>query len=267
MIVLLTDFGMDDIFVGVMKGVIAGIAPDVAVIDLTHAIPPQDVAAGSFALLASYRYFAEGAIFCAVVDPGVGTERRPIAARCGSRIFVCPDNGILTGVISEERASEAVVLDNPAYHLQDRVGATFHGRDIFSPVAAHLARGGPFHDLGRSIDTESLVRLKGSEPLISAELIMAHVQHIDRFGNLITDLRESAFRAWLPERPSFVAIELGRGPARVLPLCLAYGEVAQNEACVLFNSLGLLEISVNGGNAARLLGQPQTGAPVHIYRW
>lgn len=266
MIVLLTDFGTDDVFVGVMKGVIAGIAPSVPVVDLTHGIPPQNIAAGSFALLAAYRYFPEGAIFCAVVDPGVGTERRPIAARIGTRTFVCPDNGILTGVLGEEEQREAVVLDNPAYHLPERIGATFHGRDIFSPVAAHLARGVHFHDLGSAIDAGSLVRLSQSEPLISGELIVAHIQHTDRFGNLITDLHEAVFRQWAPTMPEFLAIELSREPARVLPLCRTYGEVARSEACVIFNSLGLLEISVNGGSAAGLFGRPQTGTAVRVYR-
>lgn len=266
MIALLTDFGTDDIFVGVMKGVIASIAPEAVVVDLTHSISPQDVAGGSFALLAAYRYFPAGTIFVAVVDPGVGTERRPVAVKAGSHMFVCPDNGLLTGVLADNGAEQAVSLDNPAYHLPLRVGATFHGRDIFSPVAAHLARGIALHDIGSPIDPASLVRLEASEPLVSGEMIVAHVQHTDRFGNMITDLREDIFGRWSPRSPAFLAIELGRNPARVLPLCRTYGEVAPNEACLLFNSLGLLEISVNGGSAAVAFGRPPSGSPVRVYR-
>jgi S-adenosylmethionine hydrolase len=266
MIALLTDFGTSDIFVGVMKGVIASIAPAVPVTDITHGIDPQDIAGGSFALLASYRYFPEGTVFVAVVDPGVGTDRRPVAVRVGTKLFVCPDNGLLTGVLSESGADEAVVLDNPAFHLPLRVGATFHGRDIFAPVGAHLAAGRPLSEAGQPIDPESLVRLPASEPLFSGELIVAHIQHADRYGNLFTDLREEAFLRWSPVAPAFLIVELGPGPSRILPLCQAYGEVARGEPCLLFNSLALLEIAVNGGSAALAFGQPRSGAPVRIYR-
>ena len=151
-ITLLTDFGTQDAFVGVMKGVIKTIAPGADVIDLTHHVPPQDIKAGAFVLKTAYQYFPPGTIHLAVVDPGVGGARRPVAAQIGEYVYVCPDNGLLSYVLAEETLTQAVTLDNTQYHLPQR-SRTFHGRDVFAPVAAHLASGVPLAALGAQADT------------------------------------------------------------------------------------------------------------------
>jgi len=140
LITLLTDFGTQDTFVGVMKGVIKTIVPGAEVIDLTHQIPPQDILAGAFALKTAYRFFPLGTIHVVVVDPGVGSSRRPIAARVGDYTYVAPDNGVLSYVLADQALHKAVTLDKSQFHLS-QVSRTFHGRDVFAPVAAHLASG------------------------------------------------------------------------------------------------------------------------------
>ncbi|PJF20688.1 MAG: hypothetical protein CUN56_14900, partial [Phototrophicales bacterium] len=140
-VALLTDFGLEDIYVGVMKGVIASIAPDVQIVDITHSIRPQNVREGAFALMNSYHYFPPGTTFCVVVDPGVGSKRLPIAVKTADYQFIAPDNGVLSYTLSRIGADyEIVTLENPAYQ-RDHVSHTFHGRDIFSPAAAYIARG------------------------------------------------------------------------------------------------------------------------------
>src|SRR5664279_4495717 len=156
LIVLLTDFGTTDSYVGVMKGVMLGIAPDAQFVDLTHAIEPQNIRQAAFTLLNSYRFFPAGTIFLVVVDPGVGSERKPIAVCAGGSFaegytFVAPDNGVLSYVLHELGDAQAVELDNPAYHLAG-ISYTFHGRDIFAPAVAHLAAGIALDQLGSPLD-------------------------------------------------------------------------------------------------------------------
>jgi len=186
-IVLLTDFGSGDGDVGVMKGVMLGIAPDAYLIDLTHDIKPQLVASGAWVLGVSYRYFPAGTIFLCVVDPGVGSKRRALALSAGSWLFVGPDNGLFSYVLAEQPARSVVELTNPAYHRTE-VSATFHGRDIFSPVAAHLASGVALSALGPQIDPATLRPLPNVPPVRRLNTIEAHIIHVDHFGNLITDI-------------------------------------------------------------------------------
>src|SRR5262249_38210989 len=149
-VALLTDFGTADGYVGVMKGVLLGIAPRAQVVDLSHDVPPQQIATGAWILHTAWRYFPPDSIFVCVVDPGVGGARRPVALRAGDRLFVGPDNGLFSYILASEPPESAVILDNPRFHLT-APSATFHGRDIFAPAAGHLAAGVPLASLGTSL--------------------------------------------------------------------------------------------------------------------
>jgi S-adenosylmethionine hydrolase len=253
-VALMTDFGTGEADIGVMKGVIAGITPDARVIDLTHDIPPQRIVSGAWVLAASYRYFPTNTVFVCVVDPGVGSARGAIALQAGEWFFVGPDNGLFSYILAEQPAHAAVLLSNPAYHLQ-HVSATFHGRDIFSPVGAHLARAGAtiMHDLGVAIDPDKLKRLETGQPVRHGSILDARIIHVDNFGNLITsipltmlpdlfDLRQvqatfPAHGKLIDERRRFFA----DGPEDGRPFI--YGD-----------SSGYVAIAVRNGNAAQTLG-------------
>ncbi|MBI3966139.1 MAG: SAM-dependent chlorinase/fluorinase [Chloroflexi bacterium] len=243
LISLLTDFGTRDPFVGVMKGVILGINPDVLLVDLTHGIPPQNVAAGAFALATSHAYLPAGSIHLAVVDPGVGSDRRGIAIQTARATFVGPDNGLFSLALAELAPEEyrAVALLEAKYWLPE-VSATFHGRDIFAPVAACLSLGLPLEQLGPAVS--DLVRLPVSTPRTLPDgIIVGHVLHVDRFGNAITNVRGSqvAFRA-------LIAV----GGAQIDELSRSYADGA--ELLALIGSTGYLEIAVKNGSAAERLG-------------
>ena len=185
-ITLTTDFGLTDGYVGTMRGVILSIAPEVTLVDLSHQVPAQDLWAGAFVLYQTVPFFPPEAIHVVVIDPGVGSERRALAVRTSLGIFVAPDNGVLSYVLATADLHEAISLTNPAYQMSP-VSATFHGRDIFAPAAAHLANGVPLDELGpRAIN---LVRLPVTESTATPEGdLFAHVMHIDCFGNLILDV-------------------------------------------------------------------------------
>lgn len=189
LIALLTDFGTVDGYVGIMKGVIAGIAPEARIIDITHDVAPQRVASGAFVLASAYRYFPPRTVFVCVIDPGVGSVRRAIALHAGEWYFVGPDNGLFSYVLVEQPLHAAVLLTNAAYHLKP-VSATFHGRDIFSPVGAHLACSGGtlLPDLGTAIDPAALRRLDVTPPMRKESAIEARIVHLDHFGNLVTNV-------------------------------------------------------------------------------
>ncbi len=246
-IALLTDFGLQDTYVGVMKGVILGIAPDVRVVDLTHGIPPQDVRAAAYNLFVSYRYFPAGTLFCCVVDPGVGSERRAVAVRAGAYTFVAPDNGLLTPVLEREPVEMAVVLENAAYHLPN-VSATFHGRDIFAPVAAHLAQGVTLETLGPPVTPEELVRLSWPQPRRTPDGWEASIVYADRFGNLITNLPGE----WLD--PPLVQWQVEVGPVTIAGVRRTFADVGLGEPVAYVGSSGYLELAVRQGDARRQWG-------------
>lgn len=246
-IALLTDFGTQDSYVGVMKGVILDIAPDARLVDLTHEVPPQDVRAAAYNLLVSYRYFPADTVFCCVVDPGVGSERRAVAVRAGNYTFVAPDNGLLTPLLDAEPVEQAVSLENPAYHLP-RVSATFHGRDIFAPVAAHLARGVPIELLGPPVPREELVRLSWPRPRRTPDGWEVAIVYADRFGNLITNLPGE----WLDPPPDRWKFEVG--PVVISGLRRTFADVNVGEPVAYIGSSGYLELAVRQGNARRQWG-------------
>ena len=240
LITLLTDFGDRDGYGGVMKGAIASICPAAQMIDLTHDISPQNIAAARFTLLNAYPYFPPGTIHLVVVDPGVGTARRAIALQTPSGYLVGPDNGIFSGVVESVGAIAAVTLTRPRYWRTPTPSATFHGRDIFAPVAAHLAAGVALAEVGEPCTLSSLVHLALPPVTRTADHVTGHIQHSDHFGNLITTIPAAIAQ----QRPW--QLQIG---ACVIPLGATYGDVPLGGAIALGGSHGWLEIAVNGGSA------------------
>ena len=253
-ITLTTDFGPQDAYVGAMKGVILSIAPHATLVDITHAVPPQDIRHAGFVLASAAPYFPPDTIHVAVVDPGVGSHRRPIVVETERARYVAPDNGILTFVLHRDPAVRIVHLTNAAYWLPS-VSTTFHGRDIFAPVAAHLACGVPLEVLGDPVD--AIERLPLSQPVRQPDgSILGHIQYIDHFGNCVTDIPAE----WLPPNAS---IQIEIAGIQVQGLAPAYTAVAPGELVALCGSVGYLEVAVREGNAAQRLGV-SIGAPVVV---
>jgi S-adenosylmethionine hydrolase len=257
-ITLLTDFGLEDGYVAAMKGVIAGIAPDADVVDVTHLIPPQDVASGRFRLLTVAPWFPPGTIHLAVVDPGVGTKRRAVAVRSsGGALLVGPDNGLLLGALEADPAVAAVELGEPRFWRTAEPSATFHGRDVFAPVAAHLARGVALELLGPAVSPDSLVKLElpAWRPVPGGA--DGAVQAVDGFGNLISNVPGtvlSGHGAW--------SVSIA---GRTVTGRRTYGEVLPGEALALVGSHGFVEIAMCQGRARDALGA-STGIAVAV-RW
>jgi S-adenosylmethionine hydrolase len=270
-IALLTDFGSQDIYVGVMKGVMLNICPEAHFIDITHAIPPQSVRGGAIALRNSYRYFPQGTVFLVIVDPGVGSARRPIAVKAGGYTFIAPDNGVLSYALSELGEFQAVELENPSYRL-GKVSATFHGRDVFAPASAYLAKG----DVSLAMLGRRVVELT-ELPLPTVQyhngLITGEVTHIDRFGNIITSIGELR---WMEETHLVMNAEglktvgiqaescvIKIGDETIYGVVRAYHEIERGGLLAQADSNGYLEIAVNQGDAARRL-QVSIGDSVEV---
>lgn len=244
LITLTTDFGARDWFVGTMKGVIHRIAPGASVVDITHEIPPGDVRAGAFALAASWRFFPGGSVHVAVVDPGVGGSRAAIAVRTAHAVFVGPDNGVLSWALAGETIRSVRRLANARFFLEP-VSHTFHGRDVFAPVAAHLSRGARFAALGPK--APDFTRLPFPEARRQGRgAVVGEVLYVDRFGNAITNIPN----AWVESARAGIFIR-GR---RVGPLAPFYQAVPFGRAVGVPGSTGYLEVAINGGNAAKRFG-------------
>lgn len=254
-ITLLTDFGLQDTYVAQMHGVIAGIAPQVRVIDLTHGVRPQNRIQAAILLADAVPAFPPGTIHVFVVDPGVGSDRRMIAAEIGDWRFVGPDNGVLTAVLDRWPLHRAVSLMNPQ-SFRPNVSRTFHGRDVFAPVAAHWASGVSMTEFGPLI-SDSLVRLDLPQPTIGERCIDGEVLYVDGFGNLITNILRSHW-------PSSSVGEAAVGPHAVGPLVRCYAE-RSGELMALIGSSERMEIAAGNGSAAERL-QLTAGAPVSV-RW
>jgi len=256
-ITLMTDFGLKDGNVGVMKGVIWKIAPEVQIADLSHLIQPQDVQEAALILSRTAPFFPPGTVHLAVVDPGVGTARRPLAGRLGEQFYVLPDNGLITLLLERAEAAsdtvEFVHLDQSQYWLS-RVSHVFHGRDIFAPCAAHLANGAFLQELGTPI--HDLLRLKFPTPIRTSEGLQGEVIHIDHFGNLSTSIR----RQHLGE-PARVRVHLGG--VEINGLVRTFGERSSGELVALYGSTDYLIVSVVNGSAAQKLGV-RVGDPVEV---
>jgi S-adenosylmethionine hydrolase len=256
-IALLTDFGTRDHYAGTMKGVALGICPDATLVDITHEIGAHDVLAGALELAASYRYFPPGTIFLVVVDPGVGSARRGIAADAGEFKFVAPDNGVLTAVLDEHAPRRVVELSERRY-ARPSVSRTFEGRDRFAPAAAWLAKGVELTALGRPAG--SIQRLEIPVPTTDGTRLAGEVVRVDRFGNLITNIDRRAFEGFADG-----SLEIRIGDRQVSRVVSTYADVPRGEVCALFGSTDRLEIAANGASAAGALGLSR-GAPVTVAR-
>ncbi len=256
---LLTDFGLRDHYVGAIKGVILSINPSVNLVDLTHMVPPQDVPSGAFTLGQAYRWYPERTIHMAVVDPGVGTARKALAVSAGGHYFVAPDNGLLSYVLEREEDATAYEITADHYYCKP-LSSTFHGRDVFAPIAAWISRDIPLHQLGPVC--ASPVRLKIPAVIrVRDSLIQAAVLAVDQFGNLVTNLKPEdvpAFSGGTP-RPCKVLA----GHREITAFHRTFGEGGAGEVFLVPGSAGFLEIAVRNGSAAALLNL-SAGAPIGV---
>lgn len=241
-IALLTDFGSRDWFVGSMKGVIHSINPAVSLIDISHKGPVGDIRSAAFSLLACYRYFPEGTVFVTVVDPGVGGDRSALVVDIGAYKFVGPDNGVFSFVLREHEKPAVFRIENKDY-FRKPVSTTFHGRDVFAPVGAHLTKGVPPEVLGPEL--KQWITIAWPDLILADDAVTGAVIYIDHFGNAITNITAESIN-----HIAHPGCRITEGTANTIPLVHYYDEVPQKEVCALVNSAGYVEIAVNGGNAA-----------------
>ncbi|MEI6231601.1 MAG: SAM-dependent chlorinase/fluorinase [Planctomycetota bacterium] len=261
LITLTTDFGLCDSYVGVMKGVILSIAPTARIVDLCHGIPPQDIVAGALALDQSTSFFPAGTIHVAVVDPGVGSARTTVIIETERATYIGPDNGLFDLVVQRERFKHAVELKYPRYRLPV-VSATFHGRDIFAPAAAHRFSGVPMDDFGPAMDY--LPKLKLTHPLPHGETLQVHILRVDHFGNIVTDLTPSVLSAWNPDTTPLTFEFLHSNFTGVVST--TYADVPEGAPVAYFGSSGRLEIAIRNGNAAGFF-KAARGFSVAVKKW
>ncbi|MFQ5965165.1 MAG: S-adenosyl-l-methionine hydroxide adenosyltransferase family protein [Candidatus Scalinduaceae bacterium] len=247
-ITLITDFGLQDGYVGVMKGVMVKINPSVRIIDISNSIEPQDIFQAACVLNDSFAYFPKGTIHVVVVDPGVGSRRKIICLKTKDYLFLAPDNGVLSFIIAREKSPSIREVTNKELFLP-KISNTFHGRDIFAPIAAHLSNGLSYKDLGKragkikEIDLSKPIRSPGG--VLKGEII-----YVDGFGNLITNINRDIFSR-LREKSGKLAIIVGR--KKLNKISNSYADVGEKEVVAIFGSSGYLEISVNHGNAKNVL--------------
>ena len=254
-VTLTTDFGTSDHFTGVLKGVILGIAPTARIVDITHEIGPYQIPEGGFVIAQAYRYFPRGTVHVVVVDPGVGTSRRPLVTEAAGQYFVAPDNGVLSMIYAAGKYKVRAVTAS-RYFLEN-VSRTFHGRDVFAPVAAHIAAGVPASRMGKPV--EDYLNLDFYTPVRTARRAWTGIiLKIDRFGNLVTNFRASEFPQ-ISERPFSMQV----GLERVTRLARTYAEAGFGELFLIEGSSGYYEVSENQASAARRLGCA-VGAPVEL---
>ncbi len=255
LITFTTDFGLSDHFVGTMKGVVAGIAPQARVIDISHDIAPYNVTEAAFVITEAWPYFPKGTIHVVVVDPGVGSSRRPILAEAGGHFFIAPDNGVLS-LVFDGAAHNVRVISNPKF-MRREISRTFHGRDIFAPAAAHLAKDAKPAAFGKLI--HDYVRSWSDKPAPQGkDSWRGTILKIDRFGNLITNFAARDF-AGITARP----FEMRAGTKHIQRLALTYAETEVGDLFVIVGSAGYLEIAANQASAATLLGC-SAGASVEL---
>lgn len=261
-VTLLTDFGTQDEYVGVIKGVILGIHPAINLVDLCHHIPPQDIEAAGYLLRSAYGYFPEGTLHMAVVDPGVGTDRSIIAARCAGQLFMAPDNGLLPLVWGAQIPEAIVRVENEAL-FRHPVSRTFHGRDVFAPVAAYLAGGNDLEKAGPQIHLAALRQLDISPGGVDASGdVVGRVIRIDQFGNLITNIEMAQLDAWLGSAAA-TRMKIHVGGHCIAGLSATYADGDTRQPLALVGSHNCIEIAMAGGHAANAMGVGN-GAKVRI---
>ena len=255
---LTSDFGLSDHYVAVMKGVILSICPQARIVDVSHGVSPFEIAEGAYLIAQAYPCFPPKTVHVVVVDPGVGTARRPILLEAAGQYFVGPDNGVLSMVYSREK-SKVRLISNDRY-FRKPVSRTFHGRDIFSPVAAHLAAGVPPPRMGKLI--QDYLRPSFEKPQRTGKRTWTgRILKIDRFGNIVTNFHVSEFADL--ERKNFA---LAIGPRQVGVMAHNYAECGPGELFLIAGSSGYLEVSVSQGSAAKAIGC-ETGAPAELMIW
>jgi hypothetical protein len=242
-ITLTTDFGQADGYVGAMKGVMLSICPDAALVDISHEIRPQAVEQAAYVLSTAIPYYPPGAVHLVVVDPGVGSERRPIAVHTKRAAYVGPDNGVLSLALGHDPARQAVRLTGPRYRLPS-ISATFHGRDIFAPAAAHLACGAPLNEMGETLAVSDLVELPTPAPEPQPGGWQCAILHVDRFGNLITNFRI---------QPQQRRLRVNAGGRRIDQVSRTFSDVDPGGLLAYEGSSGYLEIAAREENAAEIL--------------
>lgn len=242
-IALLSDFGSQDHYAGTMKGVALGICPDATLVDISHDVTPHDVLGGALQLAATYRYFPHGTVFLAVVDPGVGSKRRGLAADIGDYRLVAPDNGVLTAVFAETPPKKIVEITERRYG-RPTVSRTFEGRDRFAPAAAWLAKGTQLTALGRPAQNYQTIELP--EATLEADTIQGEVIRIDRFGNAVTNIYRKSFE----HLANTGSVQIDAGDHRVERLVETYADIEDGEVCALFGSTDQLELAANAASAA-----------------
>lgn len=254
-ITLTSDFGQQDHYVSTMKAVILGIAPDSRLIDISHEIPPQDVMAGAWVVRNATPYFPDNTIHLVVVDPGVGTQRHPVALKIGNHYYVGPDNGIFS-LVADQQDYQACKLTNKDFWMSDQSN-TFHGRDIFAPVAAHLSNGIPFHQLGEEL--KELVTYRWAKPIADKDGIQGWILHIDRFGNLISNIPQEMIDKVIGEKRMKIYV----GNTILDHFEESYGFVEDGEPVAYIGSSGMLEVAISKGNASEMLSV-RKGAQISI---
>jgi S-adenosylmethionine hydrolase len=258
-IALLTDFGLRDHYVAAMKGAILTVCPGATLVDVSHEVPAHDVAAGAFTLDAAYPHFPPGTVFVGVVDPEVGSERRPIAVGAGRWLFVGPDNGLFTLVLEAHPSARVHLLASPLL-LREVPSPVFHGRDLFGPAGGRLAGGFPLEEVGPVVGDP--VRLPLPSKTRTADAWEGAVIHVDRFGNLTTNLREADLQGLSGPRRDRLEVTFG---AETIPLVRCYSDVEVGRPCALVGSSGRLEIAVRRGRADALPGA-MPGARLRVRR-
>ncbi|MEA3437452.1 MAG: SAM-dependent chlorinase/fluorinase, partial [Thermodesulfobacteriota bacterium] len=248
-ITLTTDFGTDDEYAGIMKGVILSFNPSAVIVDITHHIDPHDLVQAAYTIYSSYRYFPQGTVHVVVVDPTVGSDRKIIAFKIKDHFFLAPDNGVLTLLINKGKINSIARIDNISYFL-DPVSRTFHGRDIFAPVSAHLSMGVPIKKLGTPVAQNKLICLSILKPYFSDNgEIFGSIVSIDHFGNLITNINIDDLEKINNTVPGKkLCINVGR--YKISGLSQNYSSTVSGHPLAIIGSRGYLEISVNVGNAA-----------------
>ncbi len=260
-ITLLTDFGTEDEYVGVMKGVILSVNPAATIVDISHGIDPQNLIKAAFMIQAVLPYFPEGTVHLSVTDPGVGTDRAILALSIGGKILLAPDNGILTLLLKEKSIASIIQVKNSAYFLKP-VSPTFHGRDIFAPVSGHLSKGLDISALGPPVSPDTLVRLPLSEPHISdTGELLGTIIAADHFGNLMSDIDLNTLASFCNREYKKLGIRIGA--SEIIGLSETYANVKPQQPLALIGGTGYLEIAVNCGNARRHFGVGK-GAAVRI---
>lgn len=269
-IALLTDFGLADNFVALMKATIFSINPDVEIIDITHEIEPHNIRQASFILSTSFEYFPEGTVFVAVVDPGVGTNRNALCASAGKYFFVAPDNGVLTFALGKFKHPKIHIFTNEEYQLENP-SKTFHGRDIFAPLSAYIAKGVSLDEFGEEITYDRIMHLPPLKCYYDSKgNLIGEVVHIDRFGNIITSLAAKMLGINMHnilKQDLKWRFEIGH--TKIKNISLTYSDVNEGEFLAYIGSSGYLEIGIRNGNAGKnieaYIGQLVCAKKVGIY--